>query len=96
MPPPPPEEISAGVWTAEGPPPGERAGKKAIGFGIAGLIIGPLAIVALVMASRGQREADEAGVESPSSVGTGRVLGWVGVGLWALGIIITFGSAVTG
>ena len=96
MPPPPDDEVHGAVWAGSGSPPGEREGRRAFGWGIAGLIFGPLAFVALHYANKGQRLADEAGVEPPSNVRTGKTLAWAGLGLWALWIVFSVATSVTG
>ena len=96
MPPPPDEEVRGDVWAGSGPVPGEREGGRAFGWGIAGILFGPLAFVALYYANKGQRLAEEAGVEPPSKVRTGKTLAWVGLGLWAVWILFNVVTAVTG
>ena len=96
MPPPPDEETRGDVWAGSGPPPGEREGKRAFGWGIAGVIFGPVAFVALHYANKGQRLADEAGIEAPAKVRTGKTLAWVGLGIWAWWIVVSIATSVTG
>ena len=96
MPPPPEEDLAAGTWQGPGDVPGKREGNLAVGFGIAGILFGVLSIVALWFAAKGQRLADEAGVEAPRQVRTGRILAWVGLALWAIGIVYSISTSVTG
>lgn len=96
MPPPPEDQLRGAVPGGPASDVGHREGRLAIGFGIAGLLIGVLAFVALYFAAKGQRLAEEAGAEPPGSVRTGRILAWIGAGLWVAGIVIAIASAVTG
>lgn len=96
MPPLPEENFETGTWTGSGPAPGKREGSRAVGFGIVGLLIPLLSIFALYFAGKGQRLADEAGLEAPGSVRTGRILGWIGLALMAFWIVVSVATSVTG
>ncbi len=96
MPPPPGGGSSSGASAHLGEPPGEHDGKLALIFGIIGIFIGVLSLVALYYAFKGQREVEEQGAEVGSSLKAGRILAWVSLALFVLTIPIAIIAATTG
>src|SRR5690349_9936515 len=85
--PPPPNH---GNW---GPPPQQTSGNAtaALVLGICGLVICPIvcSILALVFAGKAYSEIDYSGgrLGGRGMAQAGKILGWVGLGLWGLGIL---------
>jgi len=96
MPPPPSEEVAGHAVPPSGEPIGESDGKLALIFGIIGIFIVPLSLVALYFALRGQRAVDEAGAQAGPSLRWGRVLAWVSVLVFVVVIAVAIVTAVTG
>lgn len=96
MPPPPGGESDSVAAAHFGEAPGEHDGKLALIFGIIGLFIGPLSLLALYYAFKGQREVEENGATVGSSLKAGRVLAWVSLALFILTVPIAIITMTTG
>ena len=68
--------------------PENGQGTTALVTGILGLLCcGLLSIVAIVTGRRGMALADEGRADNRGTAQAGMVLGWVGVGLWLVGVV---------
>jgi hypothetical protein len=96
MPPPPSEEVAGHAGPPDAHRIGESDGTMALIFGIIGIFIVPLSLVAVYFALRGQRAIAEAGVPAGSSLRWGRVLAWVSLLVFVVVIAVAIVAAVTG
>ena len=96
MPPPPGGDVNTAAAAQFGDPAGERDGKLALIFGIIGLFIGPLSLLAVYYAFKGQREVEETGAAIGSSLQAGRILAWVSLALFIVVVAIAIIMSTTG
>jgi hypothetical protein len=95
-PPPPPVEELKPAADEQSQAAVNRYGTLALGFGIAGLIIGLLAFVALFFAVRGRRVAEESDAEPTGMLKAGWWLAWIGLALLVATVAIAIVNAVSG
>jgi hypothetical protein len=80
-------------WSSPGPtaarPPANGMATASLVFGILGLLLGPLSIVALVLGHRARSAGAQPGQPPDRSLASaGIVLGWVGLALWLLWLVL--------
>jgi len=80
-------------WSSPGPPvarrPANGMATASLGFGILGLLLGPLSIPALVLGYRARAAAAQPGQPPDRGLASvGIVLGWVGLVLWILWLVL--------
>jgi len=88
-PPPPPGVPPQYGIPAPGPLPGSSKATTSLVTGIIGILCcGLLGIVALVTGKQATTEAAAAGYPQPGNAKAGIILGWIGIGLMIVGVVV--------
>ncbi|MEV8358651.1 DUF4190 domain-containing protein [Microbacterium sp. NPDC076895] len=80
-----------------GPPPGKKRATLAVVYGVIGLVPGCgliLAILAIVMGVSSQKASRAAGLNPYGTAKAGIVLGWIGLGITVIYLIIALVSSI--
>lgn len=87
LPPPP----TSGGYPYGGPPPGRKRATAAVVYGVLGLFPGcglVLAVLAIVMGISSRKASTAAGLDASSSAKAGIALGWLGIAISVVSIVI--------
>jgi hypothetical protein len=92
--------VNYGQFQYQPPPPSSGSATAALVLGICGFTVCPLfcSIAAVIFALRAYREIDASGgyMRGRGQAQAGLILGWVGIGLSALGFLLFAGLLILG